>query len=571
MSSSSISEKIAVNELERKDTGLLKEMSSSSNSVHEVEAGFKVGEGEEVYVISEEQIREQMKIYEDDIANRPLSATLKQRFVRLELVEVNFKNKRNMVLMLGTFAAFAGILSGIDQSIISGASIGMGKTLHLTSHENSLVSSLMPLGAVAGSILLTPLSEYLGRKFALVVSCIFYTIGAILCAAAHSVHTMYAGRFLIGVGVGIKGGGVGVHIAESVPSSVRGSLVSLYQFNIALGELFGYLIGVIFFDVKGGWRFMVGSSLVFSTILLVGLFFLPESPRWLIHKGHSTEAYKVWRRLRDISDLSTMREFLEMQQAAEQDKQLKKHESKYQSMFDLVRIPRNRRALVYAIMMVSLGQLTGINAIMYYMSTLMKHIGFSQKRSVAMSMVGGAALLLGTIPAILYMDRFGRRPWSMTILGFIVGLILVGIGYKINLKTHLAAAEGVYLSGQILYNMFFGTYATLTWVVPSESFSLATRSVGMTVCSAFLYLWAFTVTYNFNRMQQAFTYTGLTLGFYGGIAVVIGIPYQLFFMPETKDKTLEEIDDIFNMPTRKLIAQNARNLRDFFAGKRKSI
>lgn len=190
------------------------------------------------------------------------------------------------------------------------------------------------------------------------------------------------------------------------------------------------------------------------------------------------------------------------------------------------------------------------------MSTLMGKIGFSDKRSVAMSMVGGAALLIGTIPAILWMDRFGRRTWSMTIVIFAIGLVLVGVGYLINMKTNLVAAEGVYLTGQILYNMAFGSYAALTWVLPSESFSLSTRSAGMTVASALLYLFAFTVTYNFERMQTVMTYTGLTLGFYGGIAVVIGIPYQLLCMPETKNRTLEEIDDIFSRPTIDIIREN---------------
>lgn len=474
--------------------------------------------------------------------------------------EVDFEKKSRMVFMLGAFAAFAGILSGIDQSIISGASIGMNKMLKLSPHEASLVSSLMPLGAVGGSILLTPLSEYFGRKKALVISCVFYTIGAIICAAARNHHEMYAGRFLIGVGVGIEGGGIGVYIAESVPSSVRGSLVSLYQFNIALGELFGYIIGVIFFDVKGGWRYMVGSSLVFSTILFVGLLFLPESPRWLMHKGRVGESWNVWKRLRDINVESNKVEFLELRQAADQDRQLHAGESRFQSLFDLLRIPRNRRALVYSSVMIGLGQLTGINAIMYYMSTLMHQIGFSEKRSVAMSMVGGAALLIGTIPAILWMDRFGRRAWSMTIVIFSIGLVLVGVGYLYQ-DSNLVAAEGVYLTGQIIYNMAFGSYAALTWVLPSESFSLGTRSVGMTVSSALLYLFAFTVTYNFERMQKAFTYTGLTLGFYGGIAVVIGIPYQLLCMPETKNRTLEEIDDIFEKPTRQIIKENIAYLK----------
>ncbi|KAF7582204.1 Sugar (and other) transporter family protein [Clavispora lusitaniae] len=481
------------------------------------------------------------------------------RLLSLEVV-LNFKNKQHMVYLLGFFAAAAGLLSGLDQSIISGASIGMKKDLKLTTHEQSLISSLMPLGAMAGSMIMTPLNEIFGRKAALIISCIWYTIGAGLCAGSHSHHMMYAGRFILGVGVGIEGGCVGIYISESVPANVRGSIVSMYQFNIALGEVLGYAVAAMFYSVKGGWRFMVGSSLVFSTALFIGLFFLPESPRWLVHKGKYGMAYKVWKRLRDISDDKAKLEFLEMRQAAYEEHDRRAHESKFSSWVDLFTIARNRRALNYAVIMVTLGQLTGVNAVMYYMSTLMGAIGFNEKNSVFMSLVGGGSLLIGTIPAILWMDRYGRRLWGYNIIGFFVGLVLVGVGYRFNPHTHKAAAEGVYLSGLILYFLFFGSYSTLTWVVPSESFDLKTRSLGMTICSSFLYLWSFTVTYNFAKMKQAFTYTGLTLGFYGGIAF-IGLIYQMLFMPETKDKTLEEIDDIFSRSSFSIARENLANIK----------
>lgn len=497
--------------------------------------------------------------------NAKSERTFLQRITGVEY-ELHFKNKSHMVTLLGTFAAFAGLLSGIDQSIISGASIGMRKTLHLTDHQDSLVSSLMPLGAMAGSIIMTPLNEYFGRKFSIIISCVWYTIGAAICAGSHSHSLMYAGRFILGVGVGIEGGCVNVYIAESVPASVRGNLVSLYQFNIALGEVLGYAVAAMFYEVKGGWRYMVGSSLVFSTILFVGMFFLPESPRYLVHKGRFGEAYGVWKRLRDVTDKKNQLEFLEMRQAALQETEDRKRESTLQLWSDLFRVPRNRRALVYSSIMITLGQLTGVNAVMYYMSTLMAKIGFNEKNSVFMSLVGGGSLLIGTIPAILWMDRFGRRTWGMNIIGFFVGLALVGGGYLINPVTHKAAAEGVYLSGIILYMSFFGAYATLTWVIPSESFDLRTRSIGMTICSTLLYLWSFTVTYNFTKMQEAFTYTGLSLGFYGGIAF-LGFIYQVLFMPETKNKTLEEIDDIFSKSSFSIASENVRNLKNFWGKK----
>jgi sugar porter (SP) family MFS transporter len=488
--------------------------------------------------------------------------TLIQKLMSLEY-ELHFENKKYMVYLLGGFSAAAGLLSGVDQSIISGARIGMTPVLDLTPTQDSLVSSLMPLGAMLGSIMMTPLNEYFGRKMSIIISCLWYTVGAGLCAGSHTYSMMYAGRFLLGIGVGIEGGCVGIYISESVPARVRGNLVSLYQFNIALGEVLGYAISAIFYDVHGGWRFMLGSSLVFSTALMVGMFFLPESPRYLVHKNKIGEAYDVWKRLRDISLEENKLEFLDMRQAAYQEQEAKATESKARLWTDLFRIPRNRRALVYAVIMVGLGQLTGVNAVMYYMSTLMGKIGFDEKNSVFMSLVGGGSLLIGAIPAILWMDRFGRRVWGLNIVGFFIGLVLVGVGYTIPLETNKNAAMGVYLTGIILYMGFFGSYACLTWVLPSESFDLRTRSLGMTICSTFLYLWSFIVTYNFDGMQNAMTYPGLTLGFYGGIAFV-GFFYQIFFMPETKDKTLEEIDDIFSKPTRVIVRENVVGMKKFW-------
>ncbi|EDK42094.1 fructose symporter [Lodderomyces elongisporus] len=495
---------------------------------------------------------------------------------RLEF-PIKFKNVDHMTYFMGGFASFAGILSGVDQSIISGA-IKMNTALHLTDHQNSLVSALMPLGAVGGSVLISVLAK-LGRKNSLLVSILLYTIGAIMCAAApipkqigdvfdntNSTNVLYAGRFILGLGVGIEGGTVGVYLAEAISKKKRGGITSAYQLFIAVGEVLGFAIAAIFINVKSGWRYMLGSSIVFSTILFLGMLFLPESPRFVAYKGNFGEAYNIFTRLRDMELRESKIEFIQMIQAVEYEREKNLTRNKAKEWMELFTVPRNRRALVYGAMMVSLGQLTGINAVMYYMSTLMKQIGFSETNAIFMSLVGGASLMFGTIPAILYMDRFGRRIWGYNLIGFLVGLVLVGVGYLIPLDTHKAAALGVYLTGIILYEFFFGSYACLTWVVPSESFPINCRNAGMTICSALLYLWAFTVTYNFNRMKVAMTYTGLTIGFYGGIAF-LGLIYQLLFMPETKGKTLEEIDEIFEKPTRELVKENVRGLKRFWSFK----
>lgn len=223
---------------------------------------------------------------------------------------------------------------------------------------------------------------------------------------------------------------------------------------------------------------------------------------------------------------------------------------------DFFTVPRARRAIIYANIMVFLGQFTGINAVMYYMSVLMSQIGFNDIDANYMSLVGGGALLLGTIPAIFLMETFGRRFWAIvTLPGAFLGLILVGVSYELKSVT---AVQGVYLTGLIIYEVFFGSYACLTWVIPSEVYPTYLRSYGMTTSDGWLFLSSFIVTYNFTAMETAMTRIGLTLGFYGGIAV-LGWVYQVLFMPETKDKTLEEIDLIFQKPTAQIVRENMKS------------
>ncbi|EAW08727.1 putative MFS sugar transporter [Aspergillus clavatus NRRL 1] len=508
----------------------------------------------------------------DDIRNDPKAEALNEAAMDAELeqleqelqgvkksrFELGFSNPALFTYVLVAFASLGGLLSGLDQSLISGANLTMPEALHLSASQASLVNAGMSLGAVGGALILGPSNEYLGRRMAIIVSCVLYTIGAGLMAGAISFGMMFAGRFVLGMGVGLEGGTVPVYVAESVPSRIRGNLVSLYQLNIALGEVLGYAVGAMFFGVHGDWRFILGSSLVFSTLLFVGMIFMPESPRYLMHKSRPVEAYGVWKRIRGFGTYESKAEFLGMRHAvaAENEEQ---HNTKKWAWLDFFTDSRARRAMIYANVMVFLGQFTGVNAVMTYMGVLMTKIGFDSRTAVYMSLVGGGSLLLGTIPAVLYMEKFGRRYWANVMLpGFFLGLVLVGAGYTVDYTAHPATAEGLYLTGIILYMGFFGSYACLTWVIPAEVFPTYLRSYGMTTADANLFLCSFIVTYNFTRMMNSMTRIGLTLGFYGGIAV-LGWFYQVLFMPETKNKSLEEIDELFSKPTSVIVRQNVKS------------
>ncbi|CAG8975512.1 hypothetical protein HYALB_00012289 [Hymenoscyphus albidus] len=478
------------------------------------------------------------------------------------------KDPRHFTWFLVGFASMGGLLSGVDQSLISGANLFMPNSLGLNPKQVSMVSSAVPLGAVGGALMLGPLNEAVGRRMAIIVSLVFYTIGAALCAGAMEFGMMVSGRLILGLGVGLEGGTVPVYVAESVSRKYRGNLVSLYQFMIALGEVLGYVIAAIFVNVKSGsWRYMLGSSLIFSTIMFVGIIFMPESPRFLMHKGRVTEAWHVWKQIRGTDDDAKTEFYIMKCSVAEEFAAKENGVNKRFPWMDFFTVPRARRAIIYANVMVFLGQFTGINAIQYYMATLIKQVGFDDKQAVFMSLVGGGALLIGTIPAVFYMEKFGRRFWACAMLpALFFGLVIIGASYTIPI-TNQAASQGVYFAGLVIYEGFFGSYACLTWVIPSEVYPTYLRSYGMETSDVTLFLCSFLVTYFFTQMQNAMSQIGLTLGFYGGIAVV-GWFYQITFMPETKNKTLEEIDIIFSQPTSQLVAENLRSAKattlDFF-------
>jgi MFS family permease len=143
-----------------------------------------------------------------------------------------------------------GMLSGLDQSLISGANLFLPKDLGLNDRQNSLVNSAMSLGAVAGAIILSPANEYLGRRWAIIFSCVLYTIGGALEAGAIDYAMIITARLILGVGVGLEGGTVPVYVAETVESRLRGNMVSLYQFAIAFGEVLGYAVAAMFVTVS---------------------------------------------------------------------------------------------------------------------------------------------------------------------------------------------------------------------------------------------------------------------------------------------------------------------------------
>nr|POE59180.1 arabinose-proton symporter [Quercus suber] len=265
------------------------------------------------------------------------------------MLDIQFKNPKHFTWLLVAFASMGGLLSGLDQSLISGANLFLPKDLGLTTQQNSLVNSGMPLGAVAGAFLISPCNEWFGRRWSIIISCILYTIGAGLEAGSINYGMIIAARVILGMGVGLEGGTVPVYVAETVERRLRGNMVSLYQFNIALGEVLGYAVAAMFLSVPGNWRYILGSSLVFSTIMLIGMLYMPESPRFLMHKGRTMDAFRVWKRIRGIRSTEAREEFFVMKVSNDEEEAEIAAGAGNRTMpwLDFFTKPRARRAIIY--------------------------------------------------------------------------------------------------------------------------------------------------------------------------------------------------------------------------------
>ncbi|EME28725.1 MFS transporter, SP family, sugar:H+ symporter [Galdieria sulphuraria] len=468
-----------------------------------------------------------------------------------------FGKAKYFVWILASLASIGGILYGIDQSLISSAGLYIPEDLHYDSNIESIISGFMPLGGIFGAFLVYPANELFGRKWSIASACLLDICGGILEADAHSWQMLLAGRMIVGVGVAIEAATVPGYIAECSPKHRRGSLVSLYQLCVMLGLLFGYIDAAIFVNLAGNWRWMLGSSLLFSGIFLISICVLPESPRYLMKEGRRVEAYFVWKRIRGFQTFEEKKEFFWMEQQVLKEMQ----ESKDRwNVLDFVRKPRCRRAAQYAIILMILQQFSGINTINHYMGILMLEIGMNKQNAVYMSVIGGATGLLSTIPAIYLVDRLGRRTLLLSFIGGVFcGLLIIGFSFW---TTNIRTKVGLYIWGVVVYYLFWGScLGPIPWVVGSEVWPTYLRSQGLCIADISKWIGEFVTTFAFPYMVNAMKKTGIFCGFYAGI-ILMGTLYLMFFMPETKCKTLEELEEVFHQPMRVLLKQNKNNLKE---------
>ncbi|CAF1075825.1 unnamed protein product [Rotaria sordida] len=333
-------------------------------------------------------------------------------------------NKNFQVYLTGGFAAIGGLLFGYDTGVISGVLtmsdflLAFGGIASIT--RGSLISSvsgsivgIMLVGCFVGALLAGPAGDHFSRKYSIVIFSIVFIISAILQTGSFNLFMLLLSRLVAGISVGALSMLVPVYQSEIATNKIRGRLVSLQQWAITIGIAISFWINYskkkkkykyIFFGSSAAWRIPLALQIVPALILAIGIIFFPFSPRWLMTQDRDNEALRVLIQICSTSSINVLDEYNDIKN--EIDFEREKSIKLYSQFF----YPPLRRRLILGISIQILQQLTGINSVMYYAPEIFKQTGLNDLRaSLLATGINGCVIILATIPAILFIDKLGRR------------------------------------------------------------------------------------------------------------------------------------------------------------------
>ncbi|XP_057814287.2 sugar transporter ERD6-like 4 isoform X1 [Cryptomeria japonica] len=442
---------------------------------------------------------------------------------------VTSKGSSTSAVLCTLIVALGPLQFGFANGYTSPTESGIMSDLNLTIAEFSLFGSLSNAGAMIGAMVSGLLADYLGRKGALVVASIPNILGWIAISLAKDSSVLYIGRSLTGLGVGIMSFTVPVYIADIAPKHLRGGLGTVNMLSVTIGIFVVYLLGMFI-----SWRHLAIAGAVPCSLLVLGLFLIPEAPRWLAKIGKDLDFEASLKILRGLdSDVSI--EAAEIRSAME----LNRKESKIK----LSELCQRRYAfpLTIGIGLLVLQQLTGISGIMFYNASIFKSAGISDADVASLGLAGVQILMTGSIAWL--MDKAGRRLLLMiSSAGMAASFFLIGVAFY--LKNHVLGAS--YLSSIlaligllaciISYSIGMGA---IPWIIMSEIFPINVKGVAGSVATvANLSLsWAVTITINL-LLEWSKTGTFMLYALFSGLTLT----FVVLFVPETKGRTLEEIE-----------------------------
>ncbi|MGG1227432.1 sugar porter family MFS transporter [Bacillus halotolerans] len=451
------------------------------------------------------------------------------------------RNPRSSLQLIMISATFGGLLFGYDTGVINGALPFMARSdqLNLTPVTEGLVTSMLLLGAAFGALLCGKLADRYGRRKMILNLSFLFFLASLGTAFAPNVLTMVIFRFLLGLAVGGASSMVPAFLAEMAPYEKRGRMVTQNELMIVGGQFLAYvfnaILGVAMADTGHVWRYMLVLCAIPALLLFASMLMVPESPRWLTSKGKKSEALSVLKLIRDEKRAEA--EFKEIQAAAVKDSNVEKASIKEFST------PWLRRLLWIGIGVAIVNQITGVNSIMYYGTQILQESGFGTKAALIANIGNGLISVIAVIIGIWLVGRVNRRPILMIGLsGTTTALLFIAI-FSIVLDGS-AALPYIVLSLTVLFLAFMqGCVGPVTWLVIAEIFPQKVRGLGSGISVFFLWILNFIIGFAFPIMLSS---AGLSFTFFIFVALgILAIGFVYKFMPETKGRTLEELEEHF--------------------------
>lgn len=448
-------------------------------------------------------------------------------------VAAELSKGRPFVYVAAAFAGLGGLLFGYDTGVISGAELFFKNDFTLSVFALEVIVSGVLAGAAVGALAGGRLADLFGRRTLLIATALIFAAGAVVCAAAPSPNILIIGRIIVGLGIGLSSGAVPVYISEVSPPETRGWTVSIFQLAITLGILLAYVVDYAFASVQG-WRWMLGLAVVPAAIFASGMFFLPESPRWLVKRGHADTARAILARIRDASVADA--EFREIELSLAQAEE-------HGNWRDLLNAGL-RPALMLGIGLAIFQQVTGINTVIYYAPIIIKSAGISSDSGAILATAGiGGVNVLMTVVSMWLIDRVGRRPLLLTgIAGMFVTLGV--LGWVFHSASPTGALSWLALVSMMAYVACFAiSLGPIFWLLISEIYPLKVRNSAEGLAATFNWVSNLVVSLTFLSLLH---WRGATQTFwlYGLFAVAAWI-FSYRFVPETKGRTLEQIEQFW--------------------------
>jgi len=439
------------------------------------------------------------------------------------------------------FAALGGLLFGYDTGVISGALIFIKRDFNLTTVAEEIVVSGVLLGATIGAIVGGRMADGLGRRRVLLITAAVFGVGAVASALAPSPPILIVSRIVLGVAIGLSSTTVPVYLSEVSPPDARGWVVSLFQLAVTAGIVAAYIVDYAFAAV-GGWRWMLGLAVAPALAFGTGMFFLPETPRWLIRTGYHEIARRVLLRIRQSADVDL--EITEIQTSlAEQIQRGTWADLLHQHI---------RPALIVGLGLAVFQQITGINTVIYYAPKILQSAGFASASGAILATAGvGVVNFATTIVAMLLVDRAGRRPLLLVgIAGMIATLTALALSFRFSNESNgLAWLAVICLMGYVA--SFAISLGPIFWLLIAEIYPLKVRGLAEGTAATFNWASNLIVSLTFLTLLEKLGRSP-TFALYAFFSVACWL-FSYYLVPETKGRTLEQIEAFWRAGRRSFV------------------